>query len=125
VAESLDLMNEVRLLRARVEELGGMTEILVRASSEELVASMLGRFADDKALREVFLRADGVRSQGEILEQLREDGVPGSAATVSRKLELLANELHLVELVDRTAKGKVYRRTGLDRILGISRSLER
>lgn len=124
MAESLDLMNEVRLLRARVEELGGMTETLVRSSSKELVSSMLGRFADDTTLREVFLRVDGARSQGEILEQLRKDRVPGSAATVSRKLDVLANELHLVELVDRTAHGKVYRRTGLDRILGISRSLE-
>lgn len=118
-------MNEVRLLRARVEELGGMTETLVRASSKELVASMLGRFSDDKTLRAVFLRVDGVRSQSELVEQLRKDGDGGSSATVSRKLELLANELHLIELVDRTAKGKVYRRSGLDRILGISRSLER
>jgi hypothetical protein len=125
VAESLDLMNEVRLLRARVEELGGMTETLVRASSKELAASMLSRLGEDAPLRETFLRVDGTLSQGEILARLKAEGAPSSAATISRKLDVLANELHLIELIDRTAKGKVYRRTGLERILGISRILER
>jgi hypothetical protein len=126
MAESLDLFNEVRQLRSRVEQLEGLTETLVRAQSSELVKSILDHLASDRALREVFLRVDGRRAQNEIVAELKQAGVRGaSPATVSRKLETLLNELHLVELVDRTAKGNVYRRSNLDRILGISRSLGR
>lgn len=103
-----------------------MTETLVRAQSGQLVSAMLERLAADPALRAVFLHVDGTRSQNEILDALQAARVRGaSAATVSRKLETLANELHLIELRDRTAKGKIYARTNLDRILGISRALEK
>lgn len=126
MAESLDLFNEVRSLRARVDELGAMTETLVRAQSTELVVSMLDRFAADATLKAIFLAVDGTRSQTEILEGLRGKAAKGaSKATVSRKLDTLERELHMIELIDRTAKGKIYRRTNLDRILGISRKLEK
>lgn len=125
MAESLDLFNEVRQLRSRVEELGAMTETLVRAQSGQLTSAMLDRLTGDAALRAVFLNVDGTRSQSEILDALRSAGIRGaSAATVSRKLDVLAHELHLIELSDRTAKGKIYARTNLDRILGISRALD-
>ena len=126
MAESLDLFNEVRSLRARVDELGAMTETLVRAQSTDLIAAMLDRFSSDTALKAVFLAVDGERSQTEILAVLKAKGLKGaSPATVSRKLESLERELHLIELVDRTAKGKIYRRANLDRILGVSRRLGR
>lgn len=125
MSESLDLFNEVRSLRARVDELGAMTETLVRAQSSDLIAVMLERFSADASLKAVFLAIDGERSQTEILALLKTKGLKGaSAATVSRKLDSLEGELHLIELVDRTAKGKIYRRANLDRILGISRRLK-
>jgi hypothetical protein len=125
MAESLDLFNEVRSLRARVDELGAMTETLVRAQSGDLIAAMLKRFSGDASLKAVFLAVNGERSQSEILSSLKAEGLKGaSAATVSRKLDSLESELHLIELVDRTAKGKIYRRANLDRILGISRRVK-
>lgn len=125
MAESLDLFSEVRSLRARVDELGAMTETLVRAQSGDLIAAMLERFSADVSLKAVFLAVDGELSQTEILALLRAKGLKGaSAATVSRKLDALEGELHLIELVDRTAKGKIYRRANLDRILGVSRRLK-
>jgi hypothetical protein len=125
MAESLDLFNEVRSLRARVDELGAMTETLVRAQSGDLIAALLERFSGDASLKAVFLAVNGERSQSEILSSLKPEGLKGaSAATVSRKLDSLESELHLIELVDRTAKGKIYRRANLDRILGISRRLK-
>jgi hypothetical protein len=124
VAESLDLFNEVRQLRSQVDDLGAMTETLVRAQGKELVEAMLGRFQGDATLTAIFLSIDGTRSQSELLEKLRRDGSAGaSPATVSRKIDVLQGELHLIELADRNAKGKIYKRTNLDRILGISRTL--
>lgn len=126
MAETIDLFNEVRQLRSRVEEIGGMTEALVRAQSGELINAMLERFDSDTSLKSTFLAVDGQRSQGEILEILRRAKTQGaSAATVSRKIETLEKELHLIELSNRTAKGKIYKRTNLDRILGISRRFEK
>jgi outer membrane PBP1 activator LpoA protein len=124
MAESLDLFNEVRQLRSQVDDLAGMTETLVRAQSKELVKAIMAKFAGDPALSAVFLAVDGVASQTEILTQLKRGKLKGaSPATISRKIETLANELHLIELVDHCAKGKIYKRTNLDRILGISRKL--
>jgi NAD-specific glutamate dehydrogenase len=126
MTESIDLFNEIRQLRSRVEEIGGMTEALVRAQSRGVVQATLERFAADPTLEAVFLAVNGQRSQGEILEVLRTAKTKGaSPATISRKVDALEKELHLIELVDRTAKGKVYKRSGLDRILGISRKLEK
>jgi hypothetical protein len=126
MAETIDLFNEVRQLRSRVEEIGGMTEALVRAQSGDLVKAILERFESDLSLKSTFLAVDGERSQGEILEILKRANMKGaSAATVSRKMETLEKELHLIELSNRTAKGKIYVRTNLDRILGISRRFEK
>jgi hypothetical protein len=96
---------------------------LVRAQGKELVEAMVARLTADEILRNVFLAVDGKRSQSEIVERVKRSGKSGSNATISRKVEVLVQEMHLIELADRTAKGKIYKRTKLDRILGISRRL--
>lgn len=124
MAESLDLFNEVRQLRAKVDDLGALTETLVRAQSRDLVKAIMDKLTVDPSLCAVFLAVDGVRSQTDILKSLKSAKLKGaSPATVSRKIEVLQHELHLIELADVTAKGKIYRRTNLNRILGISRQL--
>lgn len=126
MTESLDLFNEVRQLRSRVDELGLMTETLVRAQSKDLMEAVMARFDGDLALKAVFMSVDGVRSQNEILTRLKKASLKGaSKATVSRKIESLEHELHLIVLLDRTAKGKIYKKTNIDEILGVSRRLER
>lgn len=126
MTESLDLFNELRQLRSRVDELGLMTETLVRAQSKDLMEAVMARFDGDPALKAVFMSVDGVRSQNEILTRLKKASLKGaSKATVSRKIEGLEHELHLIVLADRTAKGKIYKKTTIDKILGVSRRLER
>lgn len=124
MAESLDLFNEIRQLRSKVDDLGALTETLVRAQSKELVAGMVDQFDGDEVLKEFFLAVDGVRSQKEITEALSAANIRGATrSTVSRKVDTLENDLHLIELVERNSRGNVYRRTNIDRILGISRKL--
>lgn len=124
MAESLDLFNEVRQLRAKVDDLGVLTETLVRAQSRDLVKAIMDKLSADASLCAVFLAVDGVRSQTDILSSLKRTKLKGaSPATVSRKIDVLQHELHLIELAAVTAKGKIYRRTNLNRILGISRQL--
>jgi Arginine repressor, DNA binding domain len=125
MAESLDLFNEVRQLRSRVEELGGLTEAMLRTQAKEMTQDLVFRLGDDLPLKATFLAVDGQRSQGEILEVLKKTNIRGaSQATVSRKIDVLEKEMHLIELSTRTAKGKIYKRAKLDEILGISRRLE-
>ncbi len=70
------------------------------------------------------MAVDGARSQNEILGYLEGAKLRGaSKATVSRKIDSLEHELHLIELADRTAKGKIYKKTNIDRILGVSRKV--
>ena len=122
--ESPDLFSEVAILRDEIEEQGDMIAALVRATGSEVKKQLLEEMNSDSALAEVFLLVDGNRSQGEMLKKLQEQKSKGaSAATVSRKLDRLSNDLHLIHYVRRAATGKVYRRSRLDQTLGISRSL--
>jgi DNA-binding transcriptional ArsR family regulator len=124
MAETHDLYNEVRQLRAKVDDLGAMTETLVRAQSPELIAGMMEAFDNDAVLKETFRVVDGKRSQDEIVDELATRGVEGaSQPTVSRRMKRLEEKLHLIELANHEKKGKVFRRTRLDEILGISREL--
>jgi arginine repressor len=124
--ETLDLFNEVRLLRAELENQGELVNTLLRTQGAEAARTIVSRLRSDALLSEIYLAIDGKRSQGEILELLRTRGLAGAnAATVSRRFDLLANDLGLIVLVGRTKRGKVYRRTAVDKALGISRALSR
>ena len=98
--------------------------MLVRAQGKEIQTQALDAFQVDPMLTRVYMLIDGKRTQQEIADALREYGRPGEKAMlVSRKLDRLYRELHLVELVDQPGKGKVYTKARVDRILGISRQL--
>jgi hypothetical protein len=124
VPESLDLFAEVRLLRAEVEEQGSMLEALVRAQGAEVREAIVKELKADPALSGILRLVNGELSQGQIQQRLAGTGVPGaSPAGVSRKMDRL-KELHLVAPTRRTKEGVVYRRTSLDRVLGISKALD-
>lgn len=124
--ESPDLYAEVRLMRAEIDDHGAMLQMLLRTQGRELSEAILAEMHGDRALARAFLHVDGVRTQGEILAGLAKEGIRGaSKAGMSRKFDKLANDLHLIALVRRTSTGNVYRKTVLDRALGISRALER
>lgn len=119
-----DIFNELRTIRSRVESIEKTQEILVRAEADRILSTVLPRFGEDRVLCEVYLRVDGKKGQRQIVETLRAASVPGaSEATVSRKLEVL-RDLDLVELVDRTAQGKIYSKRQIDRLLRLSRHVE-
>jgi hypothetical protein len=124
MTETPELYAEVANLRDEVEEQGAMLDALVRSSSRR--SEILDVLNKDEALTAVLLLIDGNRSQNEVVDSLRAQGLSGaSAATVSRKVDILANELGLVLLSRQHAGGKVYRRTRLERALNIVRTLER
>jgi hypothetical protein len=122
--DPVELFSELGQIRARVEGIEDIEEILVRAQSPQILDQIWVAFESDLVLAQVFLLVDGHRTQQHIAEALQAQGLAGgSEPTVHRKLKRLHTDLHLIELVDQGKKGKVYRRARLDRILGIASKL--
>lgn len=124
--ESNEAYNEIARLRDEVEDINEMVQMLVRVNAAEEKKKLLGLMQKDRALAEVFLLVDGSRSQGEILKALQTRGIAGaSSATVSRKLDDLLKEHHLIHFVRRVQSGKVYRRTQLAKVYDLDRALQK
>jgi Fic family protein len=120
-----NVFNELRTIRSRIESIERTQEVLVRAEADRILASILPRFREDLVLGQVYLLVDGIRGQRQITTAMSQAGMTGaSEATVSRKLEAL-RDLDVIELVDRTAAGKIYAKTQVDRLLHLSRQVER
>ena len=120
-----EIFNELRTIRSRVESIEKTQEVLVRADADRILAGVLPQFRADRVLCEVNLRVDGTKGQRQIVAELDAAGVSGaSEATVSRKIDAL-RELDLVELADRTALGKIYAKTQIERLLRLSKYVER
>lgn len=126
MADTLEVFGEIRQIRMRIEAIEHTQEVLIRAQREAIEKEIWERMDGDDVLAEVFLLVNGHRSQRDIAEAMQAQGTAtASEATVSRKLAVLGNELHLVELTNHSRSGKTYKRTATDRILGIGRKLER
>ncbi|MEN3282731.1 MAG: hypothetical protein V7607_3871 [Solirubrobacteraceae bacterium] len=116
----LEMFNQVRTIRSRVEGIESTQEILVRAEMEAIVPPLLARMRDDVLMAKVYLEIDGVASQKEIAAALKT-----SEMTVSRKIDKLLKDEHVVVMVDRTAKGKIYDKAPVERILNLSRRIRK
>lgn len=123
--ESLDALNELATIRARIEGIEHTQEVLVRAHAKAILAEVDARFDADPILKAIYLLIDGTRTQQELVALLAGEGHTVSQPTVSRKIDVLRKDLHLVEVDTRTRAGETYKKTAVDRILGITRRLER
>ena len=120
-----EVFNELRTIRSRIESIEKTQEVLVRAERERILAEILPAFERDVIMARVYLLVDGTRGQRQIGAAFSAAGVRGaSEATVSRKLEAL-RDLDLVERYDRTAVGNIYRKTAIDRLLRLTRQIQR
>lgn len=122
--ETDELFSEVGAIRDEIEEQGAMINALVRANSKELKQALLDSFATDEALLEIYRRIDGIRTQKQIVDELKASKLKGaSQAGVSRRIETLHGE-GLIARVGRSKDGVVYKKSRLDAALGISRALK-
>ena len=126
MADSLEVFNEIRQVRARLEGIEHTQEVLVRAVGDAILKQIWEYMDSDDILARVYLLVDGKRTQKDIVEALKAEKVAGaSQPSVSRRLDVLQRELALITVVRQTKAGKVYRHTASDRILGVARKLER
>lgn len=123
MAESLDLYAEVAKIHDQVQDLNAKMDALLLVNGPRLKDAIVEALGKDEAMRQALLLVDGSRSQGEILKFLKDMGLPASKANVSRKFDVLSEDLGLIKLVDRTRAGKIYAWTPLVRALKIDREL--
>lgn len=117
---------ELRLIRDRLDVIEHTQEVLVRLQHQLFWDDLIPIFEKDPLLAQVFLLADGTRTQREIVAALKASNQSKGAteATVSRKLDKLRDDLHLVRVID-AAKGHVYAQLPVVRILGLKRKVTR
>lgn len=117
---------ELRLIRDRLDVIEHTQEVLVRLQHQLFWDDLIPIFEKDPLLAQIFLLADGTRTQREIVATLKDGSqVKGATeATVSRKLDKLRDELHLLRVID-TAKGHVHAQLPVVRILGLKRKVTR
>jgi DNA-binding transcriptional ArsR family regulator len=125
MAESLDAFSELRAIRARVEGIEHRQEMLVRAHADEILDAIWKEVDADATLGEVYLLVDDKRTQADFITALKAKGIPVSQATVSRKLTKLTDEMGMIDIDQRTAAGATYRKSDLDRILHLTKRVER
>lgn len=114
----LEMFNQVRTIRSRIEGIESTQQILVRAEMESIVPPLLDRMRKDPMLAKVYLKIDGKLSQKEIAKALST-----SDMTVSRKIDTLHQDEHVIVLVDRTGAGKIYDKAPVEKILNLSRRI--
>lgn len=113
-------------MRNQLDDVSAMTAALLRAHGEELTETILTYLRKDEAARIIFLMCNGATTQASIVAELTERGIKGgSPGQVTRKLEKLANEYHLVSVNHRRQGSKVYRRTQIASALQIERKLDK
>lgn len=114
------MFNQVRTIRSRIEGIESTQQILVRAEMEQIVPPLLERMKKDSLLAKVYLKVNGKLSQKEIAEALKT-----SEMTVSRKIDTLHQDEHVIVLADRTAAGKIYDKAPVEKILNLSRKVRK
>jgi hypothetical protein len=118
--DALEMFNQVRTIRSRIEGIESTQQILVRAEMNEIVPPLLERMKKDPLLAKVYLKVDGKLSQKEIAKALKT-----SEMTVSRKIETLDQDEHIIVLADRTGAGKIYDKAPVEAILNLSRKIKK
>lgn len=123
MAESTELFNEVALIRDQIDDMSRSVAALTRNSG--IKDSILAAMDAEPILAHIFMAVDGTRTQTEIVAALKTAGQSASAATVSRKIEVLVEDHDLIRPTGRSARGISYVHTSLAKDLGIARSLQK
>lgn len=123
MTETKETAAEIQEIRFKLEAIEATQLLLVRDRAKDLIADYQTLFAQTSQLDVVYLAIDGTRSQSEIVEALKRDGVSVSQATVSRRMDTLKDH-GLIELVARGRRGDIYAKNRVvEQVLRLSKVL--
>ncbi len=117
--ESDELSQDIKEIKWHQEAIDASMEMLIRANKKEILAEILGFFGNSKRRAQVYLAVDGERGVAAIATLLAMKG-----PNVSAELTLL-KEFGLIEVKSASGSAVVYKKRKIDRILGLSRELQR
>src|SRR5688572_28449010 len=119
--ESSELFAEIANLRDQIDDMSRTVSAIARKSGFK--DDILEAMEKDPLLARVFMLVDGKRTQNDIVDELRKQGV-GTQPTVTRKLDSLIQDWDLVRKSTPDRTGTRYVHTSLSRDLRIARALE-
>lgn len=110
---------------ARLGVLDGKATLNVRANRPQILKALEDLIADHSPLGQIYLLLDGKRTQTEIGAKLKALKLPGSHATVSRRIDIVV-EHGIAELVPDRDPGNVYRQDPtMESVLNLSRNVRK
>jgi hypothetical protein len=119
MTESSELHEKVDKILQRVESMDSFMPWLIRPQAEQIRESLLAWFKKQSSAARVYLEIDGDRTVTAIGQKL---GM--KQPNVSREIAKLRDDVGLIEQKT-VGNTTVYRKTKIDRVLGLTKELER
>jgi hypothetical protein len=125
MTETLETADEIRRIRDRVDAIEATQQLLLRKDAAQLTEIILQRFEGNEILASIYLAVDGRRTQSQVVQFLKENGLRGSKPTVTRGVRVLRDE-GLIERLSLGKEGVVWgKKKSVDRVLGLTKALQK
>lgn len=124
MAETEELFKAIKKIEGRIDSIDfTLEQVLACLPQDQLKAKIMPAFSSTKAVG-VFLALESPGSQSEIIQRLAANGTIISQPYLSRLLSKFI-ELGMVKIVDISRRENIYAKTALDKLLGISKELQK
>lgn len=118
MTESSELHEKVDKILQRVESMDNFMPWLIKPQAKQILTEMTDYFKKQIAIAKVFLQIDGIKTVSNIGEQLNMK-IPN----VSREIAKL-RDMGLIE-PKTVGNTTIYQKTKIDKVIGLSKSLEK
>jgi hypothetical protein len=120
-----EMNNALLAIYSRLGVIEGKVNLVARAHKQTSLVDIEAAVRRNPLLGQIYLLLDGVRTQTEILETLKEYGIDTSAMSVSRRMNSLETEYGMADLVT-AGSSKVFRKDlESERVLNLSANIRK
>jgi hypothetical protein len=120
-----EINNNLLAIYSKLGVIEGKVNLVARAHKQTSLESIEAAIRKKPLLGQIYLVLNGVRTQTEVLDKLREHGIDTNAMAVSRAMEKLEREYGMADLVSGGA-AKVFRKDAeAERVLNLSANIRK
>jgi len=122
-----DIHNALLAIHSRLDTIEGKVTLVARADRDRILEVLEGVVTRSPLVGRIYLLLNGQRNQREIREELRQEGVSASEATISRHIANMAREHGIAEFVRTGPAGaRIYRKNReMESVLNLASRIER